>query len=89
MLRIRSVSAAYTTIISARGARLLRTNTFAANRYLLESDGAQRREIIKKGYEIAMGCAAGKDVFVAADIGPISSISESEKDISNDQKLDE
>ena len=71
------------------GARLLRTNTFAANKYLLESDEAQRNEILKKGYEIAAQCAGGKDIFVAADIGPISSISESEKDISNDEKLDE
>lgn len=71
------------------GARLLRTNTFAANKYLLDTDEDERTKILIKGYEIALKCAQGKDIYIAADIGPISSISESKEDISNEDKLAE
>ncbi len=71
------------------GAKLLRTNTFAANKFTLDSDDEKRSEIIRKGYELAERSADGKKVFVAADIGPISSISESEGEISNEEKLEE
>ncbi len=71
------------------GARLLRTNTFAANKYLLESDEDERTNVIKSGYAIALECAEGKDVYVAADIGPVSSVSENKKDLSNEEKLAE
>jgi homocysteine S-methyltransferase len=67
----------------------LRTNTFAANKYLLETGDDERTDVIKAGYEIALGCAEGKDVYVAADIGPVSSVSENEKDLSNEDKLAE
>ena len=71
------------------GARLLRTNTFAANKYFLDGDEEERSQIIKSGYDIAIKAAENNGVFVAADIGPISSISDSRQEISNEEKLEE
>ncbi len=54
------------------GAKLIRTNTFAANTMFF-NDGKQVRDIIRAGYAIAKDavCDSGKDVYIAADIGPI------------------
>lgn len=54
------------------GARLIRTNTFAANRQTLNQTKEEQKELIKKAYQLA-GRAAGKaqDVYVACNIGPI------------------
>ncbi|MCM1256513.1 MAG: bifunctional homocysteine S-methyltransferase/methylenetetrahydrofolate reductase [Roseburia sp.] len=54
------------------GAKLIRTNTFAANTMFLE-EISQVEEVVKRGYEIACEAAAksGREVFVGADIGPI------------------
>ena len=71
------------------GAHLLRTNTFAANKYILETDDIKRSQIIKKGYELAKQCADGKDVYVAADIGPIGLVADGDAEITNEEKLDE
>lgn len=71
------------------GAKLLRTNTFAANKYLLGIDDNTRSEIVIKGYEIAKECAKDNDMYVAADIGPISSSSDADKEITNEEKLEE
>ncbi|PJI08066.1 bifunctional homocysteine S-methyltransferase/methylenetetrahydrofolate reductase [Clostridium sp. CT7] len=54
------------------GAKLLRTNTFSANTLTLDVSREKLKEIITKGYMIAKKAAAGKNVFVAADIGPIN-----------------
>ncbi|WP_234124783.1 bifunctional homocysteine S-methyltransferase/methylenetetrahydrofolate reductase [Clostridium hydrogenum] len=54
------------------GAKLLRTNTFSANTITLQVSRDKVKEIIKKGYNIAKEAAEDKDVFVAADIGPIN-----------------
>ncbi len=83
--RVHSIHADY---IRA-GAKLIRTNTFAANKYLLSSDEKERSEIIKQGYLIAKDCAEKEDVYVAADIGPIGSISNIDEEITNDEKLAE
>lgn len=53
------------------GAKLLRTNTFAANCRTLNTDLLTIQNIIKSGYRIAVEAVKDKDVFVAADIGPI------------------
>jgi methionine synthase I (cobalamin-dependent)/5,10-methylenetetrahydrofolate reductase len=53
------------------GAKLLRTNTFAANCKTLNTQADELIKIIKAGYRIAREAAADRDVFVAADIGPI------------------
>lgn len=54
------------------GARLIRTNTFAANTMFFEDIDAVK-EIIRAGYRIAEQAVeeSGEEVFIAADIGPI------------------
>ena len=54
------------------GAKLIRTNTLAANTMFLR-DMEQVKEVIVKGYEIAVQAVkeTGREVFVGADIGPI------------------
>jgi len=54
------------------GAKLIRTNTFAANLLFLESM-EQVKHVIEKGYAIANEAVleSGQEVFVAADIGPV------------------
>lgn len=60
------------------GARFIRTNTFAANKKILSCKDEKVAEIVKAGYRLAKEAAeeAAKDgktqVFVGADIGPIS-----------------
>ena len=54
----------------AAGARAIKTNTFGANTVGLECDGADVDEIIDAGWRIACE-AAGEDVSVFADVGPI------------------
>jgi methionine synthase / methylenetetrahydrofolate reductase(NADPH) len=62
----------------AAGAGLIRTNTFAANRYALNVTREEQTEILKKGLEIAMKAAEGTKAFVAASIGPIRRTGEEE-----------
>lgn len=54
------------------GCQAIRTNTFGANRISLESDFATVKEVIVKGYEIALEATKDTDVLVFADIGPIT-----------------
>lgn len=54
------------------GCQAIRTNTFGANRVYLEGNAALVKEVIAKGYEIALDAAKDRDVLVFADIGPIS-----------------
>lgn len=55
------------------GARLIRTNTFAANEAMLLCTRKEQKEILQKGYFLAKEAVeeSGKEVFIAADIGPI------------------
>lgn len=55
------------------GARLIRTNTFAANREMLLCDREEQKEILVRGYELAREAVreSGKEVYIAADIGPV------------------
>lgn len=60
----------------AAGSQLLRTNTFAANTWILKSDINTVKEVVRKGFEIASLAAKsavnkGRKVYVLADIGPI------------------
>lgn len=50
------------------GAKLIKTNTFSANRFIFGADYS--KDIIIAGIKIAKK-AANKDTFIAADIGPI------------------
>ena len=53
------------------GAKLIRTNTFAANTMFL-SDLEQVKLAVARGYELAREAAElGEEIFVGADIGPI------------------
>lgn len=58
------------------GAKLIRTNTFSANRFDMNCSIEEVNQIITKGYNIAVNCAKKKDVIVACSIGPISEINE-------------
>jgi homocysteine S-methyltransferase len=53
------------------GCNAIRTNTFGANKVSLESDFHKVREVIVKGYEIALEATKDTDVLVFANIGPI------------------
>lgn len=53
------------------GAKLIRTNTFSANSFTMEKNRKDIKLLIERGYEIAQLAVKGRDVFVAADIGPI------------------
>lgn len=53
------------------GAKLIKTNTFSANRFALDISQPEVKKIIVAGVDIANKAAANKDIFVAASIGPI------------------
>ena len=55
------------------GARIIRTNTYAANTVSLQEDAKDVQTYLRIGYEIATDAAkqANEQVLVAADIGPI------------------
>ncbi|MBP2625792.1 MAG: methylenetetrahydrofolate reductase [Firmicutes bacterium] len=55
----------------AAGAKLIKTNTFSANRYALNSSQSDVKKIIVAGVNIANKATANKEIFVAASIGPI------------------
>ena len=53
------------------GAMLIRTNTFAANRFALKVDRQTLAEILIAGYKITANAINGSDAMAAASIGPI------------------
>lgn len=53
------------------GARLIKTNTFSANSFVLGIPETEVEKIIAAGIGIAQKAAREKDVFVAASIGPL------------------
>jgi methionine synthase I (cobalamin-dependent)/5,10-methylenetetrahydrofolate reductase len=63
------------------GAKLIRTNTFSSNSFNLGISRAEVKRLLHTGYNIAKEAAAGKGVFVAASIGPISSSELDKNDI--------
>jgi len=66
------------------GARLLRTNTFAANRASLRTDLDTVLAIVAAGHAAAHVAAAGRsDVLVAASIGPVPADPSSDADAAN------
>jgi len=67
------------------GARIIETNTFGANRYILERYydlGKRTREINLMGAKIAKEAAKGKGVYVAGSVGPVTRVWESEPSFS-------
>lgn len=71
---VKSIHIAY----KEAGAKLIRTNTFAANTQVLNCTRKEQKEILIKGFEIAS--EAAKEIYVAADIGPIPEHFSSESD---------
>lgn len=69
------------------GAKLIRTNTFAANKESLNVNDDKLGEVIINGYEIAKEVAKDKEVFVAASIGPIRPFSGKNVDIYKEYKF--
>lgn len=53
------------------GCQAIKTNTFGANRTSLGCDAGTLEAIIRQGYGLALEAAAGTDVQVFADIGPL------------------
>jgi len=60
----------HTEYINA-GAKLIRTNTFSVNTSVLNTDLHEVRDLIHKAYDIALEACKDRDVYIAADIGPI------------------
>lgn len=60
----------------ASGAKVITTNTFGANERKLQSSGLTVEEVIDKAVDNAKEASAGKDVFIALDIGPLGELLE-------------
>ncbi|MBP2651788.1 MAG: methylenetetrahydrofolate reductase [Firmicutes bacterium] len=71
------------------GAKLIRTNTFSANSIILKILQPQLQTILEKGYEIAQKAAQGKNIFIAANIGPIPEVTADGKVLTKTRIFDE
>jgi len=71
------------------GAQFIRTNTFSANSIILNIPREQVAVLLKKGYEIAHKAAYGKNVFIAASIGPIPEVKADGTVMSKEQMVEE
>lgn len=71
------------------GAKLIRTNTFSANRVTLETTREKVGEIIDSAYSIAKESIGDRDVFIGCSIGPIheSRLDKEEIDILEEYKF--
>ena len=65
------------------GAKLIRTNSFAANGEALSITSAEQEKIIKASYDIAKKAVeeSKREVYIACDIGPISESAKTEEEI--------
>ncbi len=61
----------HTEYINA-GCKAIKTNTFAANIDNFDGDSEYLKKVITEGWKVAERAAEGKDIFVFADIGPVS-----------------
>lgn len=71
------------------GAKLIRTNTFSVNRITLNLSKQEVHHLLKKGLELAKEAAEGKEVFIAADIGPIPEVVGEKTEIDKKSLIDE
>lgn len=72
------------------GARLIRTNTFAANQQVLNITPLEQADMINASYLLAEQAVmeSGKEVYIACDIGPIPELGgRSEEDILEEYRL--
>lgn len=58
----------------AAGARIIQSNTFCANEMAVKSSGYAAKEVVSAGVRLAKEAAAGKDVKVALDVGPLTAL---------------
>lgn len=65
------------------GAKLIRTNSFAANREALSIHSVEQEKLIKASYDIAKKAVeeSKREVYIACDIGPISESAKTEEEI--------
>ena len=70
------------------GARMLNSNTFAANTYKMEISRQELKDLLKRAYRLAREEAAPFGAFVAADIGPLPEMEDTEE-ITLDEVMDE
>lgn len=70
------------------GARMLNSNTFAANTYKLAVSRLELREILHQAYRLAGSEAEPYGAYVAADIGPLPEMEDTEE-ISMEAAMDE
>lgn len=71
------------------GAVLIRTNTFSANTKTLQISRKELKDILIKGYEIAKQAVEGRNIFIAADIGPVPEIINNNTEIDKQSMMDE
>jgi homocysteine S-methyltransferase len=71
------------------GAKLIRTNSFAANREALSITALEQEKLLQASYDIAKKAVkeSGKEVYIACDIGPISESSKTEEEILEEYKF--
>lgn len=62
------------------GAKILRTNTFAANSRSMEIERDELKVLIQKAFAIATEAVGSREVLVAADIGPLPSLEDDDKE---------
>jgi homocysteine S-methyltransferase len=67
------------------GAKVIRTNTFAANQYILKYPRDKVKKVITNGYNIAQKVCENKEVIIACSIGPIPE----KKDVSHTDIMNE
>lgn len=71
------------------GAKLIRTNTFAANRSMLAATGEQVKEIVRRAYGLAReACGENGNVYIGGDIGPIPADGMTERQEREEEYLD-
>lgn len=70
------------------GSDVIYTCTFSCNRYKLEGSGYQPAEVIREAVKNAREAAAGTNVRIAQDIGPIGKLMEPNGDMTFDEAYD-
>ncbi|MBQ9928558.1 MAG: bifunctional homocysteine S-methyltransferase/methylenetetrahydrofolate reductase [Lachnospiraceae bacterium] len=62
------------------GAQIIRTNTFATNTYAMDLSWEEVQKNLKEGYRLAKKTARQAGVYVAADIGQITSYQQTDRE---------
>ncbi|MDD2498128.1 MAG: bifunctional homocysteine S-methyltransferase/methylenetetrahydrofolate reductase, partial [Desulfitobacteriaceae bacterium] len=71
------------------GAKLIRSNTFSVNTISLGLSRKEAGRLLSQGVRIAQKAAKGKDVFVAASIGPVPEITAGQKELGKEYLFEE